>query len=136
MTATKKHDLTPALNRHGRQMFADGGTSRGASRPMKRCGDCGTYVAWVQNADERWYLVDCCAYGNQDRDGKHYYRADRPHRCEPQVESVEQAHQRRKAEMWRWRDERDEQGIETTRDESLAYLAMLKARDEAKEVAR
>lgn len=133
MTATTRPELKPALNRHGRQMRADGGTSKGASRPMKRCGGCGTYVAWVQNAAARWYIVDCYRYGGQDHDGKHYFRADRPHRCE--VESLEQANQRRKNEMWRWRDQRDEQGIETTREESLAYLAMLEARDEAQKVA-
>ena len=81
MTTTTRPELKPALDRHGRQMSADGGTTKGALRPMKECTGCGNFVAFVQNAAGKWYVANCYRYANQSHDGAYYYRKDSAHKC-------------------------------------------------------
>lgn len=81
MTTTTRPELKPALDRHGRQMSADGGAAKNGLRPMKECTGCGNFVAFVQNAAGRWYLANCYRYANQSEEGNFYYRKDSLHKC-------------------------------------------------------
>jgi hypothetical protein len=81
MTTTTRPELKPALDRHGRQMSADGGAAKNELRPMKECTGCGNFVAFVQNKADKWYLANCYRYANQSHEGHYYYRKDSLHKC-------------------------------------------------------
>lgn len=103
MTTTTRPELTPVLDRNGRQRFADGGAAKNTLRPMKECSGCDTYVAFVQNQAGKWYLVNCYRYANQSEEGRFYYRKDCLHKCPGKQEAPVQEVQETLAEILRER---------------------------------
>jgi hypothetical protein len=131
MTSTQtRPNLTPVLTRNGRIKTANAGaTKQGKPRSIKECA-CGRYVVWVQNNADKWYLANCYEYASDNASEKAYYfRKDSPHKCEPAKagstinEQIKQ--DRRRTEMTRWLNERNEQGIETSAEDVAIFLLAL-----------